>query len=167
MAQKYRRHSLKSKESKAFLREVIERFKFDLEAAAGHKVNVEVVEGEAGKLILIDSKPLLFDVDGTVFPTLLFSEFLEQAPKIVVDMGAVPFVCKGADVMAPGIVKVDGEFVKSDLVVVVDVKHGKPLALGEAMFDSETLKATKKGAVVKNMHYVSDKVWNIAKTVST
>jgi PUA-domain protein len=167
MAQKYRRHSLKSKDAKALLREVVERFKFDLEAVAGHKVNVEVVEAEAGKLILVDGRPLLFDVDDVVFPTLLFSEFLEKVPKIVVDMGAVPYVCKGADVMAPGIVKVDGEFVKGDLVVVVDVKHGKPLALGEAMFDSETVKATKKGAVVRSIHYVSDKIWDLSKTVGT
>ena len=167
MAQKYRRHSLKSKEAKAILRTVSERLKIDLEASAGHKINVEVVEADTGKILLIDGKPLLFQFDDTIYPTLLFTEFLEQVPKIIVDMGAVPYVCKGADVMAPGIVKVDGEFGKGDIVVVVDVKHGKPLALGESIFESETAKATKKGAVVKNLHYVSDKIWDLSKTVST
>ena len=166
MAQKFRRHSLKSKEAKTVMRTVSEKLKIDLEKA-GHKVNVEVVEADTGKIILIDGTPLLFKVDETVFPTLFFKEFLERVPKIVVDMGAVPYVCKGADVMAPGVVKVEGEFRKGDIVVVVDQKHGKPLALGESLQDSETAKAAKKGAVVKNMHYVSDKIWDLAKTLGT
>jgi len=82
----------------------------------------------------------------------------------VVDMGAVPYVCKGADVMAPGVVKVEGEFHKGDIIVIVDQKYGKPLALGESLQDSETTRSTKKGAVVKNLHYVSDKIWDLAKT---
>ena len=45
-------------------------------------------------------------------------------------MGAIPYVCKGATVMAPGIVRVEGEFGKGDLVLIVDMKHGKALALG-------------------------------------
>jgi PUA domain protein len=81
-------------------------------------------------------------------------------------MGAVPFVCKGADVMAPGIRRVEGEFGKGDLVVVVDEKHGKALALGESLFDSQTVRNTKKGATVKTLHYVSDKIWNFTKTLS-
>ena len=64
-----------------------------------------------------------------VLPTLLFTEFTAKAPKIVVDMGAIPYVCKGATVMAPGIVRVEGEFGKGDLVLIVDMKHGKALAL--------------------------------------
>ena len=145
------------------MRTVSEKLKIDLEKA-GHKVNVEVVEADTGKIILIDGTPLLFKVDETVFPTLFFKEFLERVPKIVVDMGAVPYVCKGADVMAPGVVKVEGEFRKGDIVAVVDQKYGKLLALGESLQDSETARATKKGAVVKNMHYVSDKIWDLAKT---
>jgi predicted RNA-binding protein (TIGR00451 family) len=73
-------------------------------------------------------------------------------------------VCNGADVMAPGIVRVEGEFDKGDLVLVVDEKHGKPLALGESLSDSANARNTKQGAVVKNIHFVSDKIWNFAKT---
>jgi PUA domain protein len=81
-------------------------------------------------------------------------------------MGAVPYVCNGADVMAPGIVRVEGEFGKGDLVLVVDEKHGKPLALGLSLNDAENVKKTKQGAVVKNVHFVSDKIWNFAKTLA-
>ena len=81
-------------------------------------------------------------------------------------MGAVPYVCKGADVMAPGIVRIEGEFSKGDLVLVVDVKFGKALALGESLMDAETAKATKKGPIVKTLHYVSDKIWDYTKTLT-
>ena len=43
-------------------------------------------------------------------PTLLFDEFTKKASKIIVDMGAIPYVCKGATVMAPGIVRIEGEW---------------------------------------------------------
>jgi PUA domain protein len=97
---------------------------------------------------------------------LTFNEFVAQAPKIVVDMGAVPYVCKGANVMAPGIRRVEGEFAKGNLVVIVDEKHGKALALGESMFDAATLREAKKGPVIKTLHYVSDKIWDFSKTLA-
>jgi PUA domain protein len=81
-------------------------------------------------------------------------------------MGAIPYVCKGADVMAPGIVRIEGEFSKGDLVLVVDEKHGKSLALGESLRDSQSARNLKQGPVVKNEHYVSDKIWNFAKTLT-
>jgi predicted RNA-binding protein (TIGR00451 family) len=50
--------------------------------------------------------------------------------------------------------------------VVTDEKHGKPLALGESLYDSGDARATKHGAVVKNYHFVSDIIWNFAKTLA-
>jgi PUA domain protein len=91
------------------------------------------------------------------------NELLSGLPKVVVDMGAIRFVCNGADVMAPGIVRYEGTFAKNDLVLVVDIKHGKILALGEMLYNSEEVKGIKQGPVIKNKHYVSDKIWNFAK----
>jgi PUA domain protein len=164
MAKKYRRYSLKSRDTKQVLSKVSEKLKIDLETVARPKVNIEIVEADTGQLILVDGRPLLFKVGEAIFPTLLFKEFVERAPKIVVDMGAVPYVCKGADVMAPGIVRFEGEFGKGDLVVVVDLKHGKPLAIGESLRESGEAKPSKQGPVVKNLHFVSDKIWNLSKT---
>jgi predicted ribosome-associated RNA-binding protein Tma20 len=48
----------------------------------------------------------------------------------------------------------------------VDEKHGKSLALGESLYDSETARSIKQGAVVKNFHFVSDKIWNLTKTLA-
>jgi PUA-domain protein len=166
MPPKQRRYALKTKEAKQILNEASSKLKLDLEALIDSKANVEVVESEVGLIYLIRGKALLYKAGDKVLPTLLFSEFTAQAPKIVVDMGAVPYVCKGADVMAPGIVRIKGGFGKGDLVLVVDMKFGKALALGESLYDAETARNTKKGPIVKTLHYVSDKIWNYTKTLN-
>lgn len=166
MPTKQRRYSVKSKEAKQILNEVSDRLRVNVEGIFGSKVNVEVVEADMGKIYLVNGKPLFFKVGERLLPTLLFQEFTSKAPKIVVDMGAVPYVCNGADVMAPGIVCVEGEFGKGDVVLVVDVKHGKPLALGESVYDAESARNTKQGAVVKTLHFVSDKIWNLVKALA-
>jgi PUA-domain protein len=166
MPTKHRRYALKSKQAKQILNEISERLKVNVEALFGSKANVEVVEADVGNIYLVNGKPLFFKVGEKFLPTLLFQDFTLQAPKIVVDMGAVPYVCNGADIMAPGIVRVEGEFKEGDLVLVVDEKHGKPLAVGESLYDSTTVRNTKQGAVVKSVHFVSDKIWNFAKTLT-
>jgi PUA-domain protein len=166
MPTKQRRYSLKSKQAKQILNEVSERLKVNVDALFGSKANVEVVEAVVGNIYLVNGKPLFFKVGERILPTLIFQDFILQSPKIVVDMGAVPYVCNGADIMAPGIVRVEGPFDKGDLVLVVDEKHGKPLALGESLYDSERVSNTKQGAVAKNVHFVSDKIWNFAKTLA-
>lgn len=165
MPPKQRRHSLKSKQAKKLLSELSKILNFDLETHFDSKINIEIAKSSLGNIYLINDKPLFFKIEKRVLPTLMFQEFISQAPKIVVDMGAIPFVCNGADVMAPGIVKVEGEFCKGALVLIVDEKHGKPLALGEGLYDSEIIRTINKGAVIKNVHFVSDKIWNFAKTL--
>jgi PUA domain protein len=166
MPTKQRRYPLKTKEAKQIVEEASKKLQLDFDTLFGAKANVEVVESDVGEIYLIEGKPILFKSGDRILPTLLFSEFIAKAPKIVVDMGAIPYVCKGATVMAPGIVRVEGEFIKGDLVLVVDMKHGKALALGESLLDSETAKQTKKGPVAKTLHYVSDKIWDYLKTIA-
>lgn len=166
MSQKHRRYTLKSKESKQILNQASEKLKINLESLFGFKIDVEVVEGEPDNLLLIDGKPMLFKAGDTILPTLMASDILARLPKVVVDMGAVRFVCNGADVMAPGIVRYEGNFGIGDVVVVVDVQHGKPLALGEIKYSSEEVKTVKQGPVIKSKHFVSDKIWNFGKTIT-
>jgi PUA domain protein len=166
MPRKQRRYSLKSKQAKQLLNEISGRLNVNVEALFGAKANVEIVESSIGDVYLVNDKPLFFKIEKKVLPTLLFQGFVSQAPKVVVDMGAIPYVCNGADVMAPGIVRVEGEFGTADLVLIVDEKHGKPLAVGETLYDSESVRDAKQGAVIKNVHFVSDKIWNFAKTLT-
>jgi PUA-domain protein len=164
MPTKQRRYPLKAKEAKQIIETASKNLHLDLETLYGAKANMEVVESDVGEIYLIEGKPILFKSNEKILPTLLFPEYTSKAPKIVVDMGAIPYVCKGATVMAPGIVRIEGEFSKGDLVLVVDMKHGKTLALGESLLDAEAAKQTKKGPVIKTLHYVSDKIWDYIKT---
>jgi PUA-domain protein len=168
MAEKHRRYFLKARESKELLEEASKRLGIDLEQRLNGKVNVEVIQTESIEIFLIDGKPVLARTEGNLYPTLTFKEFIDHAPKVTVDMGAIPFVCKGANIMAPGIRGFKGEFQKGDLVIIIDEKHGKPIALGEILFDSEQAKNLKQGAVIRNIHYVGDKTWSLLKqTVTT
>jgi PUA domain protein len=161
---KNRKYTLKSKDSKKLLKEVSANLGADVENILGTKTRIEINEIESGELFVFGGRALLAKSDNVLFFTLAFEELFSLFPKIVVDMGAVPYVCKGADVMAPGIRSVNGDFETNKLVIVVDERHNKPLAVGMALLNSEEMKATKKGKVIKTLHYVGDKFWNQIKS---
>jgi PUA domain protein len=120
---------------------------------------VEDGETEDGKKVyLLDDEIMLFDVGGVIYPTLRCG-CVDALPAVIVDMGAIPFVCKGADVMAPGITDIKTPFDEGATVVVRDVKHGKSLAIGKALRSSSAILAEKKGKVIQNLHYVGDRIW--------
>jgi len=160
LPKKRRRHFLKEKEAKRFLLEVSKTLGTDIERLLESKTGIEVNETEIAEFFIFSGRPLLARSNGVLFPTLYFEELFSIIPKIVVDMGAVPYVCKGADVMAPGVRAIKGEFEENDLLLVVDERHGKPLAVGVALFGSEDMKVLNSGKIVKNLHYVGDKLWN-------
>ena len=163
MSKKYKRYFLKEREAKAILNEASEKLKVDLEKVFRSKVEVELVKMDFGEVFLLNGKPSLFKIGEQLYPTLLFGEIFESAPKVVVDMGAVRYICNGANVMAPGIVRFEGGFRKGDLVFVVDEKYGKPIAVGEVFYDNVDAVNVKQGVVVKNVHFVGDKIWKSLK----
>jgi len=165
MSRKGRRYALKSSGTKALLSKASDKLGINLVDIVDSKATIEAVETGRGEVLLVDRKPLLFRTGEEIYPTLLFEEFVAKLPKVVVDMGAVRHVCNGAGIMAPGIVRYEGEFKKGGLVLVVDVKFGKPLALGEAQYDAEAARNVKQGIVVKNVHFVSDEIWNAMKAL--
>jgi PUA-domain protein len=120
---------------------------------------VEEAETEDGStVILLDDEITLFRLDDDLYPTLR-CKCVDLLPSVIVDMGAIPFVCKGADVMAPGITEIKTPFEEGALVVIRDVKHGKALAIGRAIRSSTSIMTEKKGKVINNLHYVGDKIW--------
>lgn len=165
MPKKYKRYFLKTKEAKSLLRKASEKLKVDLKQIFDVKVKIEFVKTDFAEILVINGKALLFKVRENIFPTLLFNEIVPLTPKVVVDMGAVPHICNGANIMAPGIVDFEGLFQKDDFVFVVDEKHGKPIAIGKAVYDIETARGTKQGVVIKNIHFIGDRVWNFIKTL--
>ena len=161
--QKLHRCCLKSKEAKKLSHEILEKFGVTIEQFFESKLRVESYEIDAFTVFLFNGKPLLAKTDGTLFFTLIFEEIFSLFPKIVVDMGAVPYVCKGADVMAPGVSEIQGDFVENGLLLIVDERRRKPLAVGSALFDSEEMKNIQRGKTIKTLHYVGDKLWDSLK----
>jgi PUA-domain protein len=160
MPEKNARYFLKDKEAKALFDKACRRLKADLKQILSDKPSFEVVKMEFGDIFLVNGRPLLVEARGQLYPTLVFTELFPAMPRVVVDMGAIPYICKGADVMAPGIRRLDGDFDRGDIVVVVDERHGKAVAIGEAVLDHEEASKADRGTVVKNIHFVSDKTWN-------
>jgi PUA domain protein len=158
---------LKAKETRTLLGDVLEKLGLDLKLIFKTKVDIELIQTESAEIFTINGKPFLVKTSDRIFPTLVFNEFIASAAKAVVDMGAVPYVCNGANIMAPGIRRFEGEFKKGDLVVVLDEKHGKPLAIGEVLYDANEAKKVSQGVVVKNIHFVGDELWKFIKTIET
>jgi PUA domain protein len=111
-------------------------------------------------VILINNEPMFFYHEERLLPTLKMLLKKNILKKITVDMGAVKFIVAGADIMRPGITDVEEGIQKGDAVAVVDVAHGKPLAVGFALFSGDELRAMATGKAIKNRHYVGDEIWN-------
>lgn len=114
---------------------------------------------EDGSTIYMVSKEVILGRKNNIlFPTLA-NPVINDLPSALVDMGAIPYVCNGANVMAPGIMDIEGEFEKDGLLVIRDVKHRKALGIGAALYSSEEMRGLKKGKAILNLHYVGDKIW--------
>jgi PUA-domain protein len=166
MSEKYKRNFLKDKEAKSILNQAKEKLKSNIEQILKNKASVELIKTEFAEIYLINDKPLFAKTGEDLFPTLIFNEYFALAPKAIVDMGAVPYVCKGANVMKPGIRRFEGEFKKGDFIFVIDEKHGKPLAVGEILYDKDEAEKATQGAVIRNVHFVGDRIWNFLKIFS-
>jgi len=161
-----KRHFLKEKETKRLFREFGETVEVDVGELFRTPVRVEFVKTEFAEVFLVSGKPLLARFRGRLIPTLLFEKVFTFLPKVVVDMGAVPHVCNGANVMVPGIVDFQGSFKENDVVLVVDEKHRRPLAVGIALKSRQEIQRLKRGGVVENVHFVGDKLWKLLKRLT-
>jgi len=126
------------------------------------KSKIEILETDLYDMILIDGKPLIMDIDNTYFPTIKGALELELTRSyVVVDMGAVKFVAKGADIMSPGITEADLNIRKGDLVIIVDETHKKPLAIGKSLISGQEMVKNTEGKAIKTIHYIGDKIWDL------
>ncbi len=160
MPERVQRNFLREKEATQLLNSFTQKLRLDVKQVLDtDRPKIEVAEVGAAKIYYVNGLPIVASIEDLLIPTLLFEKALTLLPKITVNMGAVPYICNGADLMAPGIVKVEGVFNSDDYVVVVDAQHAKPLAIVVALADSQTMRSLKRGKVAKNVHYVGDGLW--------
>ena len=122
---------------------------------------LEKITLEEYSIILVDGKPLLFEIEGHLFPTVRGAlEMGLQKRVVTVDKGAIRFVSNGADIMAPGVVAGDPEIKEGDLVIIVEETHQKPLAIGKALMGGSEMVEATSGKAIKSIIHVGDKLWN-------
>ncbi len=135
---------------------------------ASVKVFVEriVLENKV-ELFLIEGRLWLVRTREKIFPALhALLDGVVTLPQVVVDIGAVPHIANGADVMGPGIVSADDSIRQGDIVVILDQKNQMPLAVGQAIFSADKMKARSKGRAVTVLMYVGDWLWELMKNLS-
>ncbi len=125
------------------------------------KDSVVLMEDENKKIITVNKEPYLFYYEDKLIPTLKLLQTKDLLKKITVDMGAIKFVVNGADVMRPGITKIDPSIEKNEAIVIVDENNQKPLAIGIALLNAEEMEKATSGKVIKNIHYVGDDIWKL------
>jgi len=159
-----RRVTLRAKEARRVLGEFLGEYPW-VKDVIDVRGKVEAVRVEGARLLIVDGSPLILEVGGFTVPTLVFREALDGLSTVVVDMGAVPHICRGADVMAPGVRSVEGSFEEGEVVQVVDERYRKALSVGAALTSSSEASRLGRGKVVKNLHYVGDPVWRILDSI--
>lgn len=127
------------------------------------KSQVELVKIEDyPDILLIDGKPLLMQIEGKTIPTLHSMINTDITEKYAtVDMGAINFVIKGADIMSPGIVDADESIQPGETIVIIEETHHKPLAIGTSLITGKEMVENNKGKAIENLHYVGDSIWEL------
>ena len=126
------------------------------------KANVEMLETDFNSFVLINGQPHIILINKKPFPTLkAIIDNNIHGKQVIVDMGAVKYMANGADVMSPGIVATDENIEKSDIVVIVDENHEKPLAIGVSLITGNKMVKNDKGKAIETVHFIGDNIWNL------
>lgn len=160
------RHFIRKSELKPLKDEISKNFdeKF-IEQMFPKKSNVELIQTESGDtLYAVNNELKLWKSKYGFIPvlTLLLNNRVDLK-SITVDFGAIRYVANGADVMRPGITKIDPSIKKGDIIKIEEETHKRALAVGKAMFDAAEMEAKNSGKVVKNLHTIQDPIWEFEK----
>ncbi len=154
-----RRTRLRRKEVDSWFRRLSEDFGMPMPAD-----EIPVDQAEAGdlRLLLREDEAVALVFGDAIVPTVRgLLAYPAQKRFVTVDMGAVPFVYNGADVMAPGIVEADPAIRPGDFVWVRDEKNRRPLAVGRAIMDGPTMAREERGKALETLHHVGDDLWRL------
>ena len=141
--------------SKSETAKILEQINTQWKIELPKQKNVKTHDVNEKGLIITGNGITAEKIGDDILPFLDDSQILEKFPYVTVDMGAVKFVCKGANIMRPGITKYS-DFESGEIVCIVEESQNKFLAVGKAEMSSKELEGIKNGEVIKNMHYISD-----------
>ena len=81
---------------------------------------------------------------------------LRDFPKIVIKDSAVDAICHGADLMAPGVLEVDGR-VESGRTVVLSTRRGEAVAIARALMGAKDMASSTHGVVADVERVIMDR----------
>ena len=150
--------------SKSETSKILEQINSQWKIELPKQKNIKTHEVDEKGVIITGNGITAVKIGDDILPFLDDIPILEKFPYVTVDMGAIKFVCKGANVMRPGITKFS-DFESGEIVCVIEESQKKFLAVGKAKMSSKELDETNKGEVIKNMHYISDNFWESKKEI--
>ena len=150
--------------SKSETSKILEQINSQWKIELPKQKNIKTHDVNEKGLIITGNGITAVKIGDDILPFLDDIPILEKFPYVTVDMGAVKFVCKGANIMRPGITKFS-DFESGEIVCIVEESQNKFLAVGKAEMSSKELEGIKNGEVIKNMHYISDIFWESKKEI--
>ncbi len=164
------RHFIKSSEIKALKDEILKRYDQNfVDSLFPKKSRIEVILTDHGDtLYAINDELKLWKSNEHGFIPVLTQLINKKIRlrKVVVDMGAIKYITlSGADIMRPGITKIDPLIQKGEIIEVVDETHDRSLVVGKALYSGKEMESLKSGKVIQNLHTInkSDYIWKFAK----
>ena len=116
-------------------------------------------------IVLSEGRPVFFNHrDGPFYPTMrLLHKYPTMMPKVQVDMGAIPFVLNGSQIMCAGFTS-EGGFLPESLeegsgVAVFAENKTLPLAIGLMKMSAAQIREVNKGIGVEPIHFLDDALW--------
>jgi malignant T-cell-amplified sequence len=158
------RSHLKGKEVKLILERISKALSLSQADLLEDNSSLQVTNLDPGsRVFFVDDLPAFIEFGAEVFPTLVNERVLNKLSSLTVNMGAIPHVCNGADIMSPGVIKVNGVFSSGMIVVIVEEKFSKKIAIARALVSSDEIIGKKQGKAAENLHYIGDKYWKAIK----
>ena len=152
--------------SKSETSKILEQIKSQWKIELPKQKNIKTHDVNEKGVIITGDGITAVKIGENILPFLDGTEVLEKFPYVKVDMGAIKFVCKGANVMRPGITKFS-DFDNGEIVCVVEESQNKFLAVGKAEMSSKDAEDSSNGEVIKNMHYISADFWETKKEIKS
>lgn len=152
-----KRRPINKKEAKKIKQGLLDSHNMEFPIKAG---SYELAMGENFDVVIQNGHIFALILDEIVH--LSVRGLLSNTPQtgwVQVDMGAVPYVCNGANVMSAGINDASPEIVAGQYVWIREESQHKPLAVGLSLSNSQDMLNSDKGKAIKALHYFGDKVW--------
>ena len=153
-----KRRPINKKEARSIKEGILSTHNLEMPISAGKfeigkTDNFDVLISKGNIIALIDNNLVHLAVRGLLMNSV-------ERGWVQVDMGAVPYVCNGANVMSAGINDASKEIVKGQYVWIREESHHKPLGVGKALLDRNEMLSLDKGKAIQAFHYIGDKIWS-------